>query len=146
MSIWQAMLVISFALAVFTGRPKHLLISVMALNFLITAHYRDDLFAVAVADIVAASILVGEGRREDITAYLFLMMPIIYGAGYYLGLKLETIYALVEVLAYIQIFTIGGWGVGLHRLYRSARRNAGGRPRRSVNPAISRDHVSRDQG
>jgi hypothetical protein len=127
------------ALAFSTGRPRRVIVGAMTFNLVATVLLAHDPVSVVVADLLTAGLLIGEGRRANIVALFFVAMQPVYVAGHYLGLNYSVIYALIDVLAYAQLCVIGGWDVGLRRLYRSR----SGRHRRADSPTISWDHVSR---
>lgn len=124
-TIWRAVLMLGFVLAVCFGRPSPRVISVMVCNFTASVVFADDLITVGIADLLAAIVLLGGCKRAQIVATLFSVMCLIYVSGQWLGLSLWSIYAIIDLLAYAQLAVIGGLDRGIRRLARAfARRGA----------------------
>jgi hypothetical protein len=94
----------------------------MVLDLTCTMALSDSVLAVAAVDIVAATILIGGNKRANVAAALFVAMQPVYIAGYYLGLRDGTVYVLIDLIAYAQCAVLGGWDVGIRRLFRALRR------------------------
>ena len=111
---WSQWLFVSaLALATYTGRPSLNIALPMWGNFLATFFLAATVAHVAVADIIAASILAFGSRRAAVIALLFvLMLPVYALADFYQWPNAAT-YAIIDVLAYLQLAIVGRWGDGL---------------------------------
>ena len=112
------------------GKDYWLLSAVMIGNFVATMLASESPVSVAIIDLTSAGLLINEGRRANILAFVFLAMQPIYVAGHYLGLKSGAIYTLIDLLAYVQLFVFGGWNVGISRRNRGSHGHS-----HSVHPA-----------
>lgn len=111
---WSQWLFVSaLALATYTGRPSLNISLPMWGNFIATFFLASTVAHVAVADIIAASILVFGSRRAAVIALLFvLMLPVYALADFYQWPNAAT-YAIIDLLAYLQLAIMGRWGDGM---------------------------------
>lgn len=141
MSFWQIIIMGMLVTATWTGRPGYLLTLAMFGNVIATMAFAGNLSAVAVADVLAAAILVFQGRREVMIAILFLVMLPIYLGVHLLSLPNPIAYVAVDALAYMQIAIMGRWDDGLDRLVRHwCRRSHSALPRVPSGRVASRYH------
>lgn len=121
MTEWQLLYLVLLTGATLTGKPPIALVAVMWLNFCATVMFNGNFYSVAVADIACGSVLAMRGRREWIVSTIFLSMVPIYLAATHFGLSHNTTYAVIDGLAYVQLFVMGKWDGGMVRFYRHMR-------------------------
>ncbi len=119
------------ALALYTGQPKPFVAFAMCFDLAGTVLFAADPVAVATVDMMAIALLIGEGRRANTIAALFVAMQPLYVLHAF-GLQLWAVYALVDCVAYLQLFILGRGDVGLVRLCRAALGYLRGRDRAVV--------------
>ena len=94
------------------------MIFIVAVNFVATMELAANPINVAIADAIAATPLLFFGRRGQIVAAIYGVMIPIYPALSASGFAGVTIYAIVDVLAILQIAVAGRWDVGSGRAVR----------------------------
>jgi len=113
--VYAAVLLVGSIVAFSTG--SRAIIVVMLANFIGTVLYSYDPFVLAVIDFFSAWVLLllVEDDAAKTVAFIFLVMvftyPIVELVGFY------TLYSIIDGMAYVQIFAMGGDGFG--RLIRS---------------------------
>jgi hypothetical protein len=107
MTDWQLLYAGLLTLATLTGRPHKALLLVMWGNFCLTLLVNGDPRAVAIADIICASVLVMRTPREAIIAALFLIMIPVYILSHHLSWPAGATYAIVDIIAYAQLCVMG---------------------------------------
>lgn len=111
---WSQWLFVSaLALATYTGRPSLNIALPMWGNFIATFFLASTVAHVAVADVVAASILVFGSRRAAVIALLFVLMTPVYAMAHFYQWPNAATYAIIDVLAYLQLAIMGRWGDGM---------------------------------
>jgi hypothetical protein len=117
-----AVLIVSAGL---TGRQWGI-VAVFTANFLATMELARNPIDVAIADALAASVILFFWQREQISrakvvAAIYATMIPIYPALTWAGFPSHTIYAIVDALAIAQLIVMGRWDVGIGRALRSIR-------------------------
>jgi hypothetical protein len=80
---------------------------------------------VAVLDIACAALLIGSSRQADIVAAIFVVMVPIYVIGAIAAFPPNATYAIIDLLAVVQLGVIanGRGGMAIHRRYFGRRGN-----------------------
>jgi hypothetical protein len=107
MDDWQLLYAGLLTLATLMGRPHKALLLVMWGNFVLTILVNGDPRAVAIADIICASVLVLRTPREAIIAALFVLMIPVYILSHHLSWQIGATYAIVDAIAYAQLCVVG---------------------------------------
>lgn len=111
---WSQWLFVSaLVLATYTGRPALNIALPMWGNFLATFFLASTVAHVAVADILAASILAFGSRRAAVIALLFVIMLPVYALAHFYQWPNSATYAIIDLLAYLQLAIMGRWGDGI---------------------------------
>lgn len=134
MTDWQTILAVGIVAAGLTGR-QWLVVLVVAGNFIATMELAGNPINVAIADSIAATILLFTGRRGQIVAAIYAVMIPLYPILSASGFANSTIYAIIDGLAIAQLVVAGRWDVGIgralrlvHRGYADLRRPRAARP------------------
>jgi len=107
--IYLALLLIGSGAALY--KDRWLIVIIMWLNFSGTLALSEVPFAIGVLDMACATLLLALGsRREYIVSGLFVAMTVLYRFEADLGRS--ALYAIVDVLAYTQVFIMGSGGLG----------------------------------
>ena len=117
MDFWQSVFLTLLALASVLGRERPFLVAVMWMNFAATYFFAHYPHTVAIADIVAASLLTYRGWREGAVAALFVLMLPVYLLGPAYGFSRSAIYGIVDIIAYAQLLAVGRIDRGVSRLF-----------------------------
>ncbi len=139
--IWQVIFALALASALALGRPRLIVWVAMLGNLAATALLAADPVTVAVFDLVAATLLFFGDTRAKILAMIFATMAPIYVIFGLLGVHQSTTYAIIDVLAFLQVGVISGADVGISRAIRNARRRLAGRGSRAVPSVAQRGHA-----
>jgi len=140
LTIWRAILITGFAIAVYTGRPPRLIIAVMVSNFGATWYLAADPLAVGVADAASAAVLLWSPNvRNRVIATLFSVMVPFYVSGAAMSLQPSTTYAIIDCIALLQLGVIGGIDRGIGRIRSRLRgwRNHANSLENGHNPGVS---------
>jgi hypothetical protein len=144
----QALYISALALAIWTGKPGRLICGVMLANLAVTATMWRDPLTVGLFDLVCAVLLIGKDKRANIVAGCFALMQPVYVASWFWQFPLPATYAIVDLLAFVQLAAIGRWDRGLGIGLRAARRFAGGRAGDPYSALVARsdpfDDLARD--
>ena len=135
----QALYIAVLAVAIMAGRPPFGLACVMLGDLAATIALADNPTLIAMADVVAAALLIGGNRREKIVSVLFAVMVFWEAIAPRLHIPNALIYTATDVLAFAQCGVIGGADRGVGRLYRSIRgrfANSGDRLAAGYNPGV----------
>jgi hypothetical protein len=141
----QALYIGLLALALLYGRPQAVVWVAIIGDLAGTMLLADDYRAVAVIDIIAASLLVGRHWRQNVVAAIFLLMQPVYAVAQMFDFPHWITYGCVDAMAYCQLGVIGGVDRGMGRSLRVAHRLL---HHRSASVAASRgiaDRLARDQ-
>jgi hypothetical protein len=123
----QWLYVVLLASALLVGRPRALVAIAMVGNFAGTVAFSGDFIAVGICDAASIAILMAAGRMGMILAALFVLMIPAYLAGYAFALPPHATYAIVDLIAFLQLAVICGLGGGTYRRIRlGIRRGFGG--------------------
>jgi hypothetical protein len=145
----QALYIGALALAIWTGKPGRLICGVMLANLAVTMTMWREPLTVGLFDLVCAVILIGKDRRANIVAGCFALMQPVYVASWFWQFPLPATYAIVDLLAFVQLAAIGRWDRGMGIGLRAARRLASGRGRDPVYSLAVRgnpyDDLARDR-
>ena len=115
------------ASALLVGRPRALVAFAMVGNFAGTVAFAGDVIAVGICDAISIAMLLAAGRMGMILAALFVAMTPVYLISYMLDLPPHATYAIVDLIAYLQLAVICGLGGGTSRRIRlSLRRGSRG--------------------
>lgn len=102
---------IAFALALLVachfGRREPRIVGAMACNFAATVTLAAWPLAVAIADLTCVAVLAFGSMRAKVVAAFFVAMAAIYPIAHAAGLENGTIYAIVDVLAFLQLMAVG---------------------------------------
>lgn len=130
----QEILAVGIVTAGLTGR-YWLIVGIITANFLATMELADNPINVAIADSIAAAILLFAGKRGQIVAAIYAVMIPLYPILSASGFANSTIYAIIDGLAIAQLVVAGRWDVGIgralrlvHRGYADLRRPRAARP------------------
>jgi len=141
LTIWRAILITGFAIAVYTGRPPRLIIAVMVSNFAATWYLAADPLAVGVADAASAAVLLWSPNvRNRVIATLFSVMIIVYVSDWLWAVPNFATYTIIDCIAFLQLGVIGGLDGGIRR-WIARRRAAGDRPFAFARPVV---YIRRD--
>lgn len=133
----QQILAVGIVAAGLTGR-LWLVIFVVAGNFLATMELAANPINVAIADSIAASILLFLGKRGQIVAAIYALMIPIYPLLAAIGFPHSAIYGIIDVLAFAQLLVAGRWDNGIGRALRAIHRGfADLRRPREVRPELA---------
>jgi hypothetical protein len=125
--ICTAIIAVVMAAVLLWVRPKPLVWVAMIGNFIATMVLRDSPLAVGVADVTAGALMLLAGPEMWAIAAIFAIMTCIDVAAWQFGFNLNATYAIIEVLAYIQLIIIAGGGFGRKYRHRNNPRRAGDR-------------------
>lgn len=119
MDVTQLAYLGALSLAILAGRPRLLVVAVMAGNFVWTASFAESPIDVALADIACAVILIGPDKRQNIVAAIFCLMIPVYVVADAFGLSRAATYTAIDLLAVVQLAVIGHVDGGLRRIGRA---------------------------
>lgn len=119
----QALFIVLLAAAFYTGRPPLRVMAVMMTNLLGTMTLATTPLAVGVLDLGCAAALAFGSRREAVLCLLFLLMVPIYALDLYFSWPSSTTYAIIDLIAYVQVWVIGNFG----GIWRNVRRRGADR-------------------
>lgn len=91
-------------------------------NFIGTVLLSASTISVAIVDLVTICALIGRGRRENISAMVFLMMVFAYPISSGLNFTTSTTYAIVDALGVLLLGVVANVGGGGGRNSRVTRR------------------------
>jgi len=124
---WTVAYITLLAIALVLGKPTSRVWVVMIANLIGTIVLHDNFLSVGILDLICVVFLLGHDRTQNTLALLFVLMLPVYVAGKYFGWEKSTTYAIVDLLAYIQLWVIGRACFGLSSFNRPprGRRNLG---------------------
>lgn len=122
MSIWQAILIGGWVLAIIAGADKRLAF-VMACNFAVTALWPQHIGIVGLADLAAISILALISQRGQVIAALYVLCAVINSCATMLSLPPSTTYAILDPIGWVMVAVLGNVDTGLRRRIGSYRRS-----------------------
>jgi hypothetical protein len=140
----QALYIGALALAIWTGKPGRLICGVMLANLAVTMTMWREPLTVGLFDLVCAVILIGNDKRANIVAGCFALMQPVYVASWFWQFPLPATYAIVDLLAFVQLAAIGRWDRGMGAGLRFARRVADRRHRDPWSALVARDDAYDD--
>ena len=121
MSIWQAILVGGWVLAVCAGADKRLA-AMMACNFAVSALWPQHIGVVGLADLATIATLVLISLRGQVIAVLYVICAIINASAAMLGLPPETTYAILDPIGWVMLVVLANVDAGLRSRFNSSRR------------------------
>lgn len=121
MSIWQAILIGGWVLALCAGADKRLA-AVMAANFAVTALWPVQIGVVGLADLASMVILMQVSRRGAVLAALYGICAIINALGHLGHLPTDATYAILDPIGWLMLAVLGNVDTGLRRRIGSPRR------------------------
>jgi len=132
-----------------------LIAAVMVGNLVATMTLAPDPIAVGIADAVSAAILLLGNTRARTVAMLFsVMIPVYVSADWLLWPNYAT-YAIIDLIAYLQLGIVGGLDRGIGRICRAAARrwrgladpaSQGGHAAFGVAPILAKGEVTHERG
>ena len=122
MSIWQAILIGGWGLALCAGADKRLAF-VMACNFAVTALWPQHIGIVGLADLAAIATLALISQRGQVIAALYVLCAVINACATMLGLPPSTTYAILDPIGWVMVAVLGNVDTGLRRRIGSYRRS-----------------------
>ena len=122
MTDWQIIYAALLAASLGIGRPVPVIWAVMIGNLAWSAAFGPRVLFVALGDLLAAVILMAEGRRAMLVAGLFVVMIFVEVLTWCLAWPNAATYAIVDVLAYIQCGVIAHADTGIRIGYRAVGR------------------------
>ncbi len=128
--------------AILAGRPRLLVVAVMAGNFVLTAFLAESPLDVALADIAAAVILIGPDKRQNIVAAIYCLMVPVYVIADAFSLSRAITFTIIDCMALVQLAVIGHVDGGLRRIATAFRTFVSGRHYPVRGPVASRDYAS----
>ena len=150
MTIWGIAYITALAGASAIGRDWRIIAAMWANLGLTLTYAGQDMFAVAIADLICAVWLSQYGGRERVIGALFAAMVPVYLVGGLLAWGDDTTYGVVEVVAYLQcgvLARVDRGGAGLVGWYRRAAGAIRPRNRRAFVwpfPVASRSDAEKD--
>ena len=121
MSIWQAILIGGWVLALCAGADKRLAF-VMACNFAVTALWPQHIGIVGIADLASIGVLAAISRRGAVLAFLYAVCAVINALGALGHLPTATTYAILDPIGWLMLAVLGNVDTGLRRRIGSPRR------------------------
>lgn len=115
----QATYLCLLILAIYMGRPIWLIGAVMLGNLTATMAFASDPYAVGAADALSAAILLTSDTRAKIVAMLFSVMIPVYVSAQWLAWPASATYAIIDLIALLQLGVIGGVDRGIGRACRA---------------------------
>ena len=140
MSIWQAILIGGWVLAIIAGADKRLAF-VMACNFVVTALWPGNIGIVGLADLATIAALASTSARGQVIAALYVVCAMINAAGALLYLPPETTYAILDPIGWIMLVVMANVDAGLRSRFNSSRRVIRRRSAGVVDFMAKRDNV-----
>lgn len=122
MSIWQAILIGGWVLALCAGADKRLAF-VMACNFAVTALWPVQIGIVGIADLASVGVLAAISRRGAVLAFLYAVCAVINALGHLGHLPTATTYAILDPIGWLMLAVLGNVDAGLRRRIGSPRRS-----------------------
>ena len=122
MSIWQAILIGGWALALCVGADKRLAF-VMACNFAVTALWPQQIGIVGIADLASIGVLAAISRRGAVLAFLYAVCAVINALGHLGHLPTATTYAILDPIGWAMLAVLGNVDTGLRRRFNPHRRS-----------------------
>lgn len=122
MSIWQAILIGGWGLALCAGADKRLAF-VMACNFAVTALWPGDIGIVGMADLATIATLSLISARGQVIAAIYVLCAVINAGATMLGLPPSTTYAILDPIGWVMVAVLGNVDAGLRRRLGSYRRS-----------------------
>ena len=114
MSIWQAILIAGWILALISGADKRLAF-VMACNFAVTALWPDNIGIVGLADLSTIAALALISQRGQVIAVFYVICAVINAGGVMLDLPPSTTYAILDPIGWIMLAVLANVDTGLRR-------------------------------
>jgi len=118
MSIWQAILIAGWVLAIIAGADKRLAF-VMACNFAVTALFPDHIGIVGLADLATIAALALISARGQVIAALYVVCAVINASATLLSLPTETTYAILDPIGWIMLVVLANVDTGLRSRFNS---------------------------
>lgn len=121
MSIWQAILIGGWVLALIAGADKRLAI-VMACNMAISAMWPDQIGVVGLADLATITALSMISQRGQVIAALYVLCAVINAGATLVGLPADTTYAILDPIGWAMLMVLANVDAGIRRIFNPARR------------------------
>ena len=121
MSIWQAILIAGWGLALLCGADRRLA-AVMACNFAVSALWPEHIGIVGLADLATIVTLALISTRGQVIAVLYVICAVINAGVTLLGLPPETTYAILDPIGWVMLVVLANVDAGLRNRFNSARR------------------------
>ncbi len=118
MSIWQAILIAGWALALLSCDKR--LAAVMACNFAVSALWPGNIGVVGLADMATIVALALISTRGQVIAALYVICAIINASATLLGLPPETTYAILDPIGWVMLVVLANVDAGLRSRFNSA--------------------------
>jgi hypothetical protein len=119
LSVWQIIFTCGLFGALLIGLPHWRIWVAMICNFLATMTFADTPTLVGIVDIACAAFLLGAGRQAHIVAFLFAcMVPVYWLPTGFPQWSNSATYAIIDVIAYVQLGVIGYGGGGVNFIRR----------------------------
>lgn len=119
---WSQILYLALIILATVYSKDKVIASVMWANFVCTMALAASPELVATVDLISICLLAGKNARRNIVAAIFVLMTPIYLVGTVLSWGGAATYAIIDVLAYLQLFVMGRGDVGIGNLGRRLRR------------------------
>ncbi len=119
MSIWQAILVGGFGLALLCKADWRLALA-MACNFAASALCPGNIGVVGLADLATIVALALISTRGQVIAALYVICAIINASATLLGLPGETTYAILDPIGWVMLVVLANVDAGLRSRFNSA--------------------------
>ena len=119
MSIWQAILVGGWVLALCAGADRKLA-AVMACNFAVSALWPQHIGVVGLADLTTIAALALISTRGQVIAVLYVICAVINASATLLGLPPETTYAILDPIGWFMLVVLANVDAGLRSRFNSA--------------------------
>ncbi len=119
MSIWQAILVGGFGLALLC-KADWRLAAVMACNFAVSALWPGNIGVVGLADLATIAALALISTRGQVIAALYVICAIINASATLLGLPPESTYAILDPIGWVMLVVLANVDAGLRSRFNSA--------------------------
>ena len=121
MSIWQAILIGGWVLAIIAGADKRLAF-VMACNFVVTALWPGNIGIVGLADLATIAALASISARGQVIAAIYVLCAVINACATMLSLPPSTTYAILDPIGWIMLVVLANVDAGLRSRFNSSRR------------------------
>jgi len=123
-SIWQAILIAGWVLAIIAGADKRLAF-VMACNFAITALWPGNIGVVGIADLATIAALSLISPRGQVIGALYVLCAVINACGTLLDLPPSTTYAILDPIGWLMLAVLANVDSGIRGRFNPDRGSAG---------------------